>query len=273
MKTIPSIFALAAVTLGGTALAQSYVPSSASNGPSDLFIAVFNPDTVNNPGPSLVQDLGIGQDAGDPNTIPQGGVLPVFDPTQPFSLQLDGSAANFTSQLAGATVFGVFGGNIINTSGVLTGETFVTTTNVSSPTAINSGVIAGRATTANYVDNFLSAANGGNGVTQLLKGAGNGQNWANQTGGSFGFPSASPTATIGSNLNFYTFTTTSDDNNASADVSQWAGHWNLSTTGLLTWTPDQGSPVPLPAAVWMLLSGLLGLGSIARPRRGSADAA
>ena len=50
-----------------------------------------------------------------------------------------------------------------------------------------------------------------------------------------------------------------------------AGFWFLSSTGDLTWNvPTSTSPVPLPAAVWLLVSGLAGLGAIGRRRNVAA---
>jgi len=47
-----------------------------------------------------------------------------------------------------------------------------------------------------------------------------------------------------------------------------AGFWLLSATGDLTWNVPTagGAPVPVPAAVWLFMSGLAGLGAIGRRR-------
>jgi hypothetical protein len=53
--------------------------------------------------------------------------------------------------------------------------------------------------------------------------------------------------------------------------TQGAGFWFLSSTGDLTYNVAAAtSPVPLPAAVWLLVSGLAGLGAIGRRRNAAA---
>jgi hypothetical protein len=50
--------------------------------------------------------------------------------------------------------------------------------------------------------------------------------------------------------------------------SNGTGFWFLSSTGDLTYNIASGgtAPVPLPAAIWLLGSGLLGMAGIARRR-------
>lgn len=70
---------------------------------------------------------------------------------------------------------------------------------------------------------------------------------------------------VGQSLNFYNMTTTSAHK---AVNTAYSGFWYLSTSGDLTYNVVSSSaPVPLPAAVWLLGSGLLGMAGIARRRR------
>ncbi|MGD9842709.1 MAG: VPLPA-CTERM sorting domain-containing protein [Steroidobacteraceae bacterium] len=53
--------------------------------------------------------------------------------------------------------------------------------------------------------------------------------------------------------------------NVEANATQYAGIWSLDlANNLLSYTVSPSSPVPVPAAIWLLLSGLGGLGVIGR---------
>lgn len=66
-------------------------------------------------------------------------------------------------------------------------------------------------------------------------------------------------------LAFYLFTNSSRTTSGIANNVQYAGTWSFDlTAGTLTYSVPGGAPVPLPAAAWLLLSGLAGLGVIGR---------
>jgi hypothetical protein len=51
------------------------------------------------------------------------------------------------------------------------------------------------------------------------------------------------------------------------DNSVGAGIWTLSANGTATYTLASASPVPVPAAIWLFGSGLLGLVGVSRRKR------
>lgn len=81
------------------------------------------------------------------------------------------------------------------------------------------------------------------------------------------------TAGVGTALNFYILTGSSDlldDPAANVRVANGGNFasWSLSAAGTLTYSAGGGTqPVPLPAAVWLLLSGIGGLSAVGRRRR------
>ena len=79
---------------------------------------------------------------------------------------------------------------------------------------------------------------------------------------------------VGSSLGFYNLTTTTlhKETNSPYANANGNGFWFLSTSGDLTYNIASAgtAPVPLPAAVWLLGSGLLGMAGIGRRRRNAA---
>lgn len=69
-------------------------------------------------------------------------------------------------------------------------------------------------------------------------------------------------ANIGTSLNFYE--TLNGPRGGMPTTTLLAGQWLLNSVGQLTYNT---SPVPLPAAMWLLLSGLGGLGVISRRKK------
>jgi hypothetical protein len=93
-------------------------------------------------------------------------------------------------------------------------------------------------------------------------------NGANEGSGSWEVTGATTATTVGAALGFYNIT---KSGRTSVTTQQFAnstgnGFWFLSSNGDLTWNLPIASAVPLPAAVWLLISGLAGLGAIQRRR-------
>jgi hypothetical protein len=78
---------------------------------------------------------------------------------------------------------------------------------------------------------------------------------------------------VGSALGFYLLTKPQGGRPAATDpaVVVQLGTWLLSAAGMLSFSPL--SQVPLPAAVWLLLSGIAGFGAVSRRRAVSGAAA
>jgi hypothetical protein len=158
-------------------------------------------------------------------------------------------AAAVTSATAPVTLYSGLGGLIANVQGESAAW-------AGDPAANKSGFVTD--TTGTSAESIQ--ANSG------LRGAGNliaGQ----QFGGS-----------VGSSLEFYNLTTFLSGTKGKETNSPYAnatgdGFWYLSTSGDLTYNIAAAggtAPVPLPAAIWLLGSGLLGMAGIGRRRRNAA---
>jgi hypothetical protein len=96
-----------------------------------------------------------------------------------------------------------------------------------------------------------------------------------QFGSRYGNQLNAPTSTgLDSSLNFYVLTTTvNTGTTAKATIAQYtnstgAATWFLSSSGDLVY--DVPTTVPLPAAVWLLISGIAGFGAVGRRRSAAA---
>lgn len=96
--------------------------------------------------------------------------------------------------------------------------------------------------------------------------------WAEKYGNNLPISAA---ANVGTAMGFYLLSTSSNVVTQNGTVQRYGNSsgfasWLLSADGSLTYSLSGGAPVPLPAAVWLLLSSLVGFGTVARRRKEDA---
>ncbi|HUI62417.1 MAG TPA: VPLPA-CTERM sorting domain-containing protein [Steroidobacteraceae bacterium] len=255
--------AVALVLATGAAHANGLTLPGVSTG-SDLVINIWDND-ANNAG--FTQDLGVN--------------LTSFNPANSFSLTLTnpGAIAAFNQNVTG-TLWDITAGK--GTGNASTAGTYLissqTQTTAGDTASQIDGAISGLASQYGFLKtksgNTFASSTTGSVVTTSAD-----SEWAASTAQGSGNLSeidtqfASDGTSTSSVLYFDQLTT--DGSTASGSVL--SGFWTLTfdaltaTTATLTWTPT--STVPLPAAVWLLGSGLLGLAGIGRRRFGIGNAA
>jgi hypothetical protein len=148
----------------------------------------------------------------------------------------------------------------------------------STPTPNNSGIV----TTSAVLDSYFGAVNTLGGSPYELLGAGTGT--TNDNGGftiGTDFPAdvANASASGFGNQNVY-FSKSSAKTGTGATTSEYAGdasiggfsYFTLTSAGALTYTYTALSAVPIPAALWLMGSGIVGLLGVGRRRSGAAVA-
>jgi hypothetical protein len=255
MKLSKIALAVAALTTGSGVMAAGL--------PTDLFIVVT--DTANNN--SVAVDTGF--------SVPNGNGLanPMnFGTTNSFTI--DGSIGQLLTDLGGVTTsqltYSIVSQNLVNSDGLGGGIELDTSTNQAIPGAtISQDVVNANTAVGNFFNSNISHFSSG----QLI---GNGANptyeWINATGavnnGPLGGGVYQASTAASNTLKFYGLVSnTSDNPNDPPLVTNFAGNWSFNTVSdQVIWSP---TAVPLPAAVWMLLSGLAGVGAISRRRSSS----
>jgi hypothetical protein len=261
-----TLLASAAVVSAPSAFAGSQI----TLGPTNLYVAVWNTTTST----SIVEDLG----------------TPLSDLTSTSSFESSsgyttswavdsGAFATDLGTTSGSLRFSIFAGDIISTGNAYIGDKgfFGYAPGFPLP-IINNGDLVDTALTST-IGGYLTAHLGGSVTT--YKGTGVSYWGANLLGGS---PTANfQISAFGNNasardtgsLNFYLFTGggTADSASDSPVITQVgnSAHQGVFTfnaaTGVLTYTLQAATTaVPLPAAGWLLISGLFGLGAVGRRR-------
>ena len=240
--------------------AAAIAPGSSGNG--ELFLSVY--DSVAQT--SYARDLGI-----DMNTF-----------------IANGSTAGYSVSFAGdallASAFGAFASNsnllwnvaaldsapstapfvgmrfLSTTNAALATVKTQTNTNLGSFTTVDGYVNAVNAGSSNYAANLSSTATAADASAYF------GNGFKNNWNGKAVFDS---TATVGNSLNFFSLTPSDNTGLHKATVAQFgsaegAATWTLGSNGTLTYSVPAPAAVPVPAAAWLLGSGLIGLVGVAR---------
>jgi PEP-CTERM motif len=282
LKTLASVAVLGAASTVALAAPPSNptIPTSGSinttGSGASLILAVWDPIT----GRSIVENLGL--------TLGQVGIADMTVPGEHIDFgsvnlsALNGTSGNF--QASDNAQYAVFTGNSTNTgSFTQNGLQLITTSSTGFSTIPNTNGGAGQVKAAinsitSYGNNaFNSVAQCSAAVNPCTTLADNDPRYfgAANYGANLGtFQSALVSGVIGTALNVYSLVTSQTGPFAGGvSVTQYSasgtnGQFTLSNTGHLTYD-FAGSQVPLPAALWLLLSGLGGMGVVSRNRRSS----
>jgi hypothetical protein len=254
------------------------VPNNDSGtGSGGLVITVF--DTVRQV--SLTEYLGVTLDQflpGASNATPEAGLSIDFG-------TLSGWSSVFTGSDPANIVYTVSASDYIQTSGSQTGMRLATT--LAAGTSIgqaggavrNNAAVTAVANNRSIIGSVLLGASACNGVNPCKTAVANdsaylgGTNWGKTLGVNSGLIAGS---TAGTAMSFFLMTVSSETGTANTTKVQFANSANpaqflLTADGHLTYTLAPAvAPVPLPAAAWLLISGLLGLGTVSRRRRMAA---
>jgi hypothetical protein len=272
--------AVAGALVAGAASAQATI-ALPSSGASDLIL--FAQDTVS--GTSFAEDLGVTINT----ALPTSDLLASGSPTTDFVDTLSGisipssiaesstlstflSAAG-SDQVQWAVEAAQFPTSATNTNDKVTGTTKMISTTSQTASHITSIVVSPSYNTAigdfeqdvNTLNGFVNAqnataTNGVWGTAAAFGGATASLNW-NGTG----------PITSGVFLNVSSVLYGLTGNGGTGQLQSYdLGSFSLSSAGVLTFTANGGSSVPLPAAVWLLGSGLLGLAGVGRRRANQA---
>lgn len=264
--------ALVAVAAVG-ASAGAFAATNPTQGATDLFVAVWNTTT----GTSYVEDLGsIGA-----GTFSQLGTT--FD-TAGFSTSWNVDAGNLATTLGSGTYdYQVFAASL-GTAAFKGDSGYLSLAAPNSiPTTMNNTQLVNNSIGAAGSITAYLAANLPGTTSSAIGTIAGGNSWVqSNAGGSPGFDFQNnallgiSAATAGSALNLVDYVSINNQTQGlvtatGVGANGGLGVFNLSTNGLLTYNAGGASPVPLPPAGWLLISGLLGLLAVSRRRGAEAS--
>ena len=273
LKLIAAAAAMVAASAAHADLANN------STGNSSLALVAFNQDT----GSYYVRDLGYTLNSFLPSSVitsanDGGGSAVTGNKTPEAGLNITWAAGSFSSWLAGQTS-GAIAWTVAAGDNLVAGNLNLSRALVA-VTAAPSGI------TNTVVRNAVSTSTG---VSGLATQNNDGTSWYDKTGSTiistflvnnnFGTGTLNSLNTAAS-LFYYATTAATGSSTVAANAFSFANSLNtatltLASSGVLTYDlqPAGGvSPVPVPAAAWLMGSGLVALGGMVRRRKAAAAA-
>ncbi len=268
-------YASVAVPSGGNSDLVLFVKDNSN---SSRVFAVSLGVTVN----SLLTDGGVGSTVGDNNALRDG--TPINTSVALPTFHSDALQTFMQTASVGGYSFAILGGDSLGSNFITNPYRYVGTQtvqfDVNNVNTMNNGNLgnsaAGIGGNVNDLFSVLNQSLGASGTFVTDFSLFNGDNLAgafNLYGTSFGAGLTGITASVGSATNLYMLTSsstgTTGGGTATTRLYQFADV-TLGANGTLTSASVGGPEVPLPAAVWLLGSALVGLGTVRRRRDAQA---
>ncbi len=155
-----------------------------------------------------------------------------------------------------------------STSSPVPAQLVYTASAISGPTANNTSVIGSSGAVNTFINNQAGA---GPSYSTTGSGVDSAAQSAFSASGLFGSSNIFGNA-FNTDLAFYYSKTSGTSGLSASNRSIFGGAWQLGSDGSVTYSVAGGSPVPLPAAAWLLASGLLGLAAVGRRRKNGSIA-